>query len=543
MMGRPMEPHCISFTQIPHTTALFADTLYRFARVARFYVYDPFEPDSFAAAAREISLDASRRVSVAEVLAEQNRFFGGAGETEANIERLRTGKAVAVVTGQQVGLFGGPAYSVYKALTAIRLAEKLTADGLPAVPIFWLASEDHDFAEVNHCHLLDARHEWQTLRDTTTSDESAPVGRVAFDASIESLRGELVRLWPAEAAAEAESLLDSYAPGATYAQAFGRLFQRLFAGRGLVVLDPLHPALHGLSRPLFRRALEEAASLHALVRGRDRQLEQAGYHVQVRLRENASLLFLSVNGRRLPLRRGRNGGFFTGRTEHPLPTLLAELEAAPERFSANVLLRPLVQDWLLPTVAYVAGPNEVAYFAQASALYQELLGRMPVIVPRVSLTLVEPAVRRLLKKYGLSLPDLFAGEPEVRARLAERHLPPRLQRRLRMAEGKLEKLLAEAAREVKQLDPTLAGAAATSRRKMLYQFGKLRRQAARAQAQRTEIVDRHVGVLLNALYPARGLQERRMNFLSVVARQGESVVARLLEEVSLPCRDHQVIPL
>jgi len=542
MMSRSMEPHCIPFTEIPHTPALFADALYRFPRVAAFYAHDPFDPASFRAAANQIRPDQARLAAVADVLAEQTGEFGGGSRTEENIARLRDG-AVAVVTGQQAGLFGGPAYSVYKALTAIRLAEQLAADGLPAVPVFWLASEDHDFQEVNHCHLLDGSFEWQELRDAATPPDGAPVGRIAFGRSIDGLRQRLLQLWPGDASAEAAALLEGYEPGASYAQAFGRLFERLFAGRGLIVLDPLHPTLHALAKPLYRRALEEADRLHGLVRKRDRRLGKAGYHAQVRLRENATLLFLLVDGERRPLRRRRNGLLQAGKDERPAGELLATLEAEPERFSANVLLRPLVQDWLLPTVAYVAGPNELAYFAQASALYTELLGRMPVIVPRASLTLVEPKVRRLLNKYRLGLPDLFRGEDRVRLRLAERHLPPRLLRRLEAEQKEIDKSLAAAAREVKKLDATLEGAAETSRRKMLYQFEKLRRKAARAQAERTEVLDRHQAILLNALYPARGLQERRMNFLSVVARHGLGVVERLLEAASFPGRDHQVIPL
>ena len=537
-----MESHCIPFTEIPQTPALFADCLYRFSRVKSFFSHDPFDPAAFPAASREISLKEAHRAAVAEVLSEQNRVFGGGHETEENIARLRRG-AVAVVTGQQVGLFGGPAYSVYKALTAIRLAEKLSAEGLPAVPVFWLAGEDHDFEEVNHCFLLDAGFGWRELRDAAAPADGTPVGRAAFGSSIAALRAQVTGLWPREAAAEATELLEGYVPGATYSQAFGRLFQRLFAGRGLIVLDPMQPALHALARPLYRRALEESEKLHALLKERDKQLDKAGYHRQVRLRENSTLLFVIENGRRLPLGRRRNGFLLAGNGERSLTELLSELDAAPERFSPNVLLRPVVQDWLLPTAAYVAGPHELAYFAQAQVLYRELLGRMPVIYPRASLTVVEPKVRRLLSKYRLSLPDLFHGEAALRLRLAERHLPPRLLRQLQAGERKIEKLLASAAGAVKTLDPTLAGAAETSRRKMLYQFEKLRGQAARAQAERIEIVDRHLALLLNALYPAHGLQERRMNILSVVARHGREVVGRLEKEMCFPCRDHQVIVL
>jgi len=535
-----MDSHCIPFTEIPHSTRLFVDYLYKFSQVADFYPHQPFAALSIAPPRIE-PLEPARRQAVADVLAVQNGVFGGDEKTQEHIRLLRQGGAVAVVTGQQAGLFGGPAYSVYKAMTAIRLAERMTSEGTRAVPVFWLASEDHDVAEVNHTEFLDSSRRPVALRDAAHEGSDVPVGQIFFDASIEELRARALALWPRESAAEAEEFLSGYAPGNSYAQAFGCLMQRLFAGRGLVVLDPGHEALHALSRPLLRRALEEATELRELIRQRDRALDKAGYHAQVRLRENATLLFALVDGHRVPVRRRGRGFLLEGRGERSAQELLDWLEREPECFSANVLLRPLVQDSLLPTAAYVAGPAELAYFAQASALYDKLLGRMPVIVPRASLTLVEPAVRRLLDRYRISLPDLFRGRSSVRARLGERHLPPRLLRRLETTESRIEKLLADTASELQKLDPTLAGAADTSRRKMLYQFGKLRGKAARAQAARTEVVERHLNSLFHSLYPERALQERRLNFLSFLARYGRELVSRLFEQATIPCRDHQVL--
>ncbi len=536
-----MDPHCIPFTEIPHTSKLFADYLYGFERVAKFFAHNPSDSSAFARAAQQINREASRSRAVAEVLAEQNRRWDGGAEVVESIARLGEGRAVAVVTGQQVGLFGGPAYSVYKALTAVHLAESLTAQGTPAVPVFWMATEDHDFAEVNHCLLLHAQEQLLSLRDDSPHEDDAPVGRIAFSSSIEALRAQAACAWAAEVRDEAESLLAGYAPGATYADAFARLLARLFAGRGLVILDPMHPKLHELARPIFRRALEEAESLHAAVRARDRELEKAGYHAQVRLRDNATLLFVQVNGRRVPLRRRGSNFHSAGQGEQSPAVLLAALESAPERFSANVLLRPIQQDWLLPTAAYVAGPHEATYFAQASVLYEKLLGRMPVIVPRVSLTLVPPQVQRLLQKYKLGVTDCWRAPEQVRLRLAERRLPRGLAGRLARTEAKIEKQLMETAEAVKALDATLAGAAETSRRKMLYQFEKLRRKAARAQAGREEIVARHTDLLCNWLHPEKDLQERRLSFLTFAARFGQPLVERLLGEVKHPCPDHQVI--
>ncbi len=540
-MADSMGAHCIPFTEVPQTSALFRDYLYDFGKVARFYPHNPFEAGSFAAAAKQIAHEASRARAVAEVLAEQNRSWGAGAEVGENIARLGQGRALAVVTGQQVGLFGGPCYSVYKALTAIRLAATLTAAGTPAVPIFWLASEDHDFAEVNHCLLLDAQDQLVTLKDEASQADSLPVGRITFSDSIEPLRQRVAALWARESAGEAEELLGGYVPGATYADAFARLFARLFAGRGLIILNPLHAGLHRLSAPLFRRVLEEAEPLHNAIRERDRELEKASYHAQVHPRENATLLFATVNGRRVPLRRRGSNFHLTGQGEQSLAAVLSQVEAEPENFSANVLLRPVMQDWLLPTVAYVAGPHEAAYFAQASVLYEKLLGRMPTIVPRTSLTLVPPKVQRLLKKYGLAPPDCWHAPEALGIRMADRRIPPRLARYLERTQARIEKMLTETAEAVKQLDPTLEGAVETSRRKMVYQLEKIRRKAARAQAEREAIIGRHASILSNWLYPERDLQERRIGFLSFVARYGRPLVERLLSEVDHPCRDHQIV--
>jgi len=536
-----MEPHRIPFTEIPKTSALFSDYVHDFSRVASFYAHDAFQPESFSRAAREASLEEARRTTVADVLAEQNNRLGGGPDTQKNIARLRSGQALAVVTGQQVGLFGGPAYSVYKALTAVQLSQRLTAEGIETVPVFWLASEDHDFAEVNHATFLQENGQLLPLLDSAAPPKDTPVGQVSFSVSMEELCGRVVGLWPREMSAEPRGLLAGYAPGQSYTQAFARLFHQLLAGLGLIVLDPQHPTFHSLNRPLYRRALEEAGKLHGLIRGRDRELDQHGYHAQVRLKENSTLVFVTINGRRLPLRRRGETFFLPGQGERTLAALRDQLQAEPASFSPNVLLRPLVQDSLLPTVAYVAGPNEIAYFAQAQVLYRELLGRMPVIVPRASLTLVDRRIQRLLHKYKVDLRECFRGRAYLRAQLAGRLLPRRSLVRLEKTESRLEKLMQETAAEVQKLDPTLAGAADTSSRKMLYQFQKIRGKAASARAGREGLVDRHLDILLNALYPGRGLQERQISFLNFVAREGQSLVPRLLEQIQTQGRDHQVI--
>lgn len=538
-----MECDCIAFREIPRSSRLFLDFLCNFSRVAAFYAFDPFQGDSFRRAAERIRGDDAVRNHVADVLLEQNRACGAGPATEQNIEKLRAG-ACAVVTGQQVGLFTGPSFSIYKSLTVIRVAQKLSAEGIPAIPVFWLAGEDHDLAEVNHCTVLDGEGRLYRLEDTSALPTGKQVGEVRLQENIRELRHQLATLWSAmPEAASLEALLETYEPGVTYPTAFARLLHRLLAGTGIVCLDPLDVRLAHLTTLLIGRALDEAAHLHRRLAERDRALERGRYHTQVHLRENATLVFLNVNGTRQPVRRRGDSFQVTGRGVVSRKELLEELEQHPERFSPNVLLRPLVQDTLLPTVAYVGGPAEIAYYAQAGALYDELLGRMPVILPRASFTLVPRSLRRLLAKYQLDLRDLFRPRQDVYTRMAEQRLPPELQRKLKAAEKRIERMLAELAPVIRRLDPTTAGAVETSRRKMLYQFRKLCGRVARARAARQGLLARHLEQLTSALYPHRELQERTLNFFSFLARYGLDLIPRLSQQLALPCRDHQVIYL
>ncbi|MEK7214208.1 MAG: bacillithiol biosynthesis cysteine-adding enzyme BshC, partial [Chloroflexota bacterium] len=476
------------------------DFLYDFTRVARFYSLDPCGTDSFARAAEKITADTHLRAAVADVLTEQNRAYGASPATQENIEWLRTGRALAVVTGQQPGLFTGPAYTIYKCLTAVRLAQHLTSERIPAAPIFWLAGEDHDLAEVNHCTVLDAQHRLRQIEHQPVVPPRMRVGEILLGESITPLKQELRSLWmDSPEANELDALLAAYEPGFTYAEAFARLLHRLFAGMGIIVINPLDPRLSRLAAPLLRRTLEQPEVWQSRLQERQRALQRSGYHSQVHVREYATLLFLNVDGARQAIRsRGQNFQI-ADRGALSLAELLKELDRYPERFTPNVLLRPVVQDMLLPTVAYIAGPAEVAYFAQASTLYEALLGRMPVIVPRASFTLVDATLERLLNRYRLQPRDLVQAPGRVFMRMAEGCLPRGLERRLKTTEKKLERMLAGVASSIRRLDPTLAGAVETSRRKMFYQFHKLRGKAARASAARHDLLERHLAMLTDSL--------------------------------------------
>jgi bacillithiol biosynthesis cysteine-adding enzyme BshC len=513
-----MESQCIPFREIPDTTKLFSSFLEDFGSVSKYYAHPPSEAD-VDAAAREVRLDADVRRTVVEVLREQNRALGTDASTEKSIERLADG-AVAIVTGQQVGLFSGPAYTLYKAISAIAAAAELTRRGIDAVPVFWLATEDHDLAEVNHTFWNTraglARYELP-LRE---EDAGKRVGQVKLGPAVEELVGAASQTLQGAFSDEMlRALRECYTPDETYGSAFGRLLAKLLAGRGIIFLDPMDRRLHRLAVPVFRKALEKCEALGDALLERSKQLEECGFHAQVKITRETTLLFCVVEERREPIHR-KNGKFSAGKASFTREELLAAIENRPEDFSPNALLRPVMEDTLLPTAAYVGGPAEVAYMAQAQVVYQEILGRMPAILPRASFTVVEPPVAHLLGKYELDIRDFFLGRQHLRTKMEAKFLPPGLADQFEKDSESLRALLEGYKRALEKLDSTLLGVVESAQEKMLYQFEKLKGKVSRAENMRTGVLDRHEKILLDSLYPDRGLQERSLCMLPFLAEYG-----------------------
>lgn len=542
-MTSSMESHCLALRELPHTTKIFSTFIDDFPRVKRYYGHPPTEAGVLAAA-KEVKLAPEIRRAMMEVLREQNqRFSSGTvldAATARNLDRLAAG-AVAIVSGQQVGLFSGPAYSIYKAISALRWADAITDRGADAVPIFWLATEDHDLAEVNHS-------DWNTrgglahyelpLRE---QDEGKRVGEVTLGDGIKALVEKAAESLEGSYSEEiATALRESYTASDSYGSAFGKLMARLLAGRGIIFIDPLDARLHRLAAGVYRRALDEADSLRDALLTRSKELDRGGYHAQVKVTRETTLLFYNVEGRRQPLRR-HNGKFSAGKASFSPEELRAAIETSPEAFTANVLLRPVIQDSILPTAAYIGGPAEIAYMAQAQVAYQALLGRMPAILPRAGFTLVEQSIARLLKKYELDVCDVIHGRQRLRAHMEQKSLPRALARRFDADEKALRRMLKAYRKPVERLDRTLAGALDASERKMLHQFLKLRRKAGRAENFRTGVLDRHERMLRDALYPHRDLQERTLCALPFIASFGAEIFDELARAADLSTPQHHLL--
>ncbi len=521
-----MEPSCVRQTLIPGTSKLFADFLYNFHRVSAFYSHNFSDSSSFRSAFEQLDYPEARRQQIVSALYEQNG-------PSASLDELAKPGTVAVVTGQQVGLLSGPSYTIFKALTAVRLVGQLRAQGIPAVPIFWLASEDHDLAEVDHVWLFDQDIKASRISVANEIANGGPVGEVVLrDVPLAEMRAALGELPFADEVFE--RVKRAYSPGNTFTCAFRTFLRELLGDFGLLFLDPLLPQVREIARPFLAETAARVPELIEGVKARNRELEERGYHTQVHLDDASSLLFL-LNGKRTPLRWKDDQ--FTSRDK---TYRSRDLQDMAERLSPNALLRPVMQDYLLPTVTYVGGPAEVAYMAQSQVLYQKLLGRMPVIFPRNSFTLLDSRAEKLIQRYGLSMPCLFDHQEKVKSRIAAKLVPPGLIEKFASLDSSISSSILSLEESLRNFDPTLEAAAKKSGAKMLYQLRRLSGKTARETLRRDERSAREANYLIDLAYPQRRLQERFYSIVPFLAKHGPDLPQRLFEMTQTSCPDHMV---
>ncbi len=538
-----MSAECHPITVLPHLPALFRDytelrTAPPDAPVRRFYPFSPFDQRWQRGTTPSLQAD---RTELAEALLAQNRLYNAGEATFANIGRLRNPETRAVVTGQQVGLFGGPLLTLLKAATAIRKAQAATEAGVPHVPIFWMATEDHDLDEVNQAAFL-TKAGITKLRSTFPEHRQQPVGALTLGPQIEPILEQVEEFL--NYAPITDLLRASYTPQDTLASAFGKFLSGVFRDHGLIVIDASPRAFHQMGAPVLRYAIQHADGLRAAILQRNRDLEAAGYAAQVLVNPESTLLFLiDEEGQRLPLRSTIPGEFKAGNQAYTADDLLAILEETPERISPNALLRPIFQDAVLPTSAYVGGPAEIAYFAQSQPIYQAILGVSTPILPRLSATLVPPAVRNVLDQHELSARDAFTTADALAQRLGARAMPIEGKRKLAAAGNALDAELTELQRWMTALDPNLGHSAEIAANKMRYQMNRLRRLAANFQLEREAHLRKHAEALTGILYPDGHPQERLLTGAQLLALSTVDTATLLVENGNEACPGHRVLDI
>ena len=540
----------LSFERIPHQSRLFLEYLRDPIALRQFYPSAiRFHHELPQRATEVLSAYATDRNLLCDALADMNEGWGAGAETLANIALLREADCLAVVSGQQAGLLTGPLYTIYKALSAVKLAGCLRQRNTKAVPVFWIATEDHDFAEVAKVEFIGKDCRLANVNmPLELHEEDHPVGHVVLDNSINQVVDQLLELLPvSEFTADVEALLrDAWKPGRGYGEAFARMMTALIGQHGLIFLDPMDARMKRLAAPLYANAAARAQEIATALELRSRQLEEAGYHAQVLASASSFPLFLhDGEGARHALTRAEDGKYKVKVLDSAYGVEeLAKLAAdKPERFSPNVTLRAVVQDYLLPTVAYLGGAAEVAYFAQTAEVYRVLDRPVTPILPRSSLTMVERHTSRVLERYGLSLADLFVGPEKVLSRVVEEHLGADTAKSFTETEESLNQDLDRLREKLRAVDPTLAEALETGRRKINYQLEGLRSRFYRAQMSRDEAAHRQLQRAFDQLYPEKDLQERHINITSLLARHGRYVVDWIYNAINLGSSEHQIVYL
>ncbi|MDE1176244.1 MAG: bacillithiol biosynthesis cysteine-adding enzyme BshC [Edaphobacter sp.] len=557
-----MSVECYPITILPHVSQLYRDYLgmgdsAADAPVRQWFGFGDSGGPFAGGWMRGVLPPVASADRLADELLRQNRLFGAGEQALANIEKIRGG-ARTVITGQQVVLFGGPLLTLLKAATAIsRASEATRISGVTHVPVFWMATEDHDLAEVDQAALL-TKTDVETLRaglrvshpvevgGVRLDEESAPLLEQIIERATELLEYAPVAEWIREA------YLDQDADGArpTLAMAFGRLIARIFAPQGLIVVDASSHEFHAMGSTTLRYAIENADILHQALLQRSEELTARQYHAQVLVGEASSLLFLvdETTGERLALRRvveptSGETQWRAGSRIISTDELLEILEKTPERLSPNALLRPVFQDTVFPTAAYIGGPAEIAYFAQSAVLYQAILGRLTPVLPRLSATLIEPAIATVMDKDEVQLPDAMTTAAELGQRLGARAMPIPLKRKLAAVGNALETELDALTEYLRGIDASLGTTAETSGSKMRYQMNRLRRMAATFELQKETSLSKHAAAITLNLFPDGHPQERLLAGVWFMARYGEGLIERIVQVAGNQCPGHVVIRL
>lgn len=541
----PAGPVGIDVRQLGWIRPLVGDYAFDFGRVAPLYAGDPSSPEAWRDAIDRRHGNHLSTIRIAQVLGAQQERRGAPPAAREAAARLGNSQTVAVVTGQQAGAFGGPLFTLLKAVTAIQLARKVSAEqGASVVPVFWVDAEDHDWEEVRSCTVLDS--EFQPASVTLAKPEGAgelPIAALMLDDRIGESLAALAAALPSTDFTEAvtASLRSAYQPGKGMAGAFATWIESVLGPYGLVVFESADPAAKHLAGPVFLRELQAPGRTSGLAAAAGAQLAERGHEPQV-IPQPDSLALFHLNGVRRAIRR-QGDGFVIGDTTVTAEALVHEAETDPSHFSPNVLLRPIVQDTLFPTICYVAGPSELAYLGQLGSVYEHFGVPMPLMFPRASATLVDSSAARFLGKYEFRLADLRAQDESALNRLLQSQLPPEVEQSLKDAEDTIRAALQRVIDAMPALDPTLAGAARTTVGKMEHDLRSLQSKVIQAAKRRDDTLRRQFTRAQAQIFPMGHPQERTLGVVFFLNRYGPALVDRLLADLPLEMGKHWVVTI
>jgi bacillithiol biosynthesis cysteine-adding enzyme BshC len=535
----------VDVRRFPWIRRLAADYAYDFRSVAPFFSGDPSDQNAWADAIRRTQAHARGRAEIAAVIAAQQERRGAPSRARDAARQLADARTVAIVTGQQAGLFGGPLFTLLKALTALKLAEQVSRDHhVAVVPIFWIDAEDHDWEEVRACNVFGAELEPVTVSlPSRPNVDPAPVATIALDGAITAALADLDAALP-DTPFKAELLAGlqrAYRPDAGMADAFGAWLEHVLGHRGLVVYDASDAASKPLVSRVFAHELSHVGETvkRASLAGSD--LIARGYHAQVHVQDESAALFRIDGGRRAI--RKHDGQFIVGDERFPIDVLLQQASERPTTFSPNVLTRPIVQDTLFPTICYVAGPNELAYLGQLRGVYDHFAVPMPLMFPRASATVLDSAAMRFMTKYKMPLEALQAQDEAALNELLRAQIPPSVEESFTQAAETIDTQMQRFIGAIPALDPTLEGAARSTLGRMQHDLQTLHGKMISAAKRRDETLRRQFMHARALAFPGGHAQERMIGFVSFLNQYGPALVDRLDEELPLDLGRHWIVSI
>ncbi len=492
------------------------------------------------------------RAQLTQLLTEQNKHWNAPESTLQNIERLQQENTLAVVTGQQVGILGGPLFTLYKAWATVQYSQILQEryPHFQFVPVFWIEVGDNDFREVNHLYVPDQNHKLQRLELPVPENDFRSLHQRTLPEEMTELLHQLFELLPRTEFTDGlvVKLEQFYRPGIPFADAFARWLLDLMGNRGLILLNPSHPTIKQMAAPVFLQALKASAEAVHQLQEKARELEALGYHDQLRVRPEQTLLFLQdkKDAARCRIDIAENG-YSVRHPQRPYLLYPEELEeiitSQPERISPNVALRPVMQDVVLPTAAYIAGPGEISYLAQVSAIYRIFQVPMPLIFPRPRLTIVEKHINRILHKFGLSYQQVFEEDESLIPDALRKYTQPSIDEIFENSRANILDNLELIGDVLLVLNSGLETALNRTRNHMLQALQQLQNKVDSVLKQKMDTELRQLGKVLTYMKPNRQPQERIFNIVYFLNKYGPDFLDALYSHIQAEETNHQFLRL
>ena len=536
----------VDFRKIPGTSKLFSDFLYDFQKVEKFYAGDFRKDKNYLRVFKSIKDKKYQREYLSSILKEQNQRFGSGSEALKNIELLQKSESLVVFTGQQVGLFGGPLYTIYKAITTLKLAQALSFRfSRPFVPLFWLDSEDHDFEEVRSTCIVDKENQIQEIKYSPAKVSSgSPMYQVVLEEEITSCIELLISsLHPSEFKDKVVQKLDEfYVKGETISNSFAKWIADLLGKCGLVIVDPGDKELKELAVELFLKEIENPNKSIKLVKETGERLKSSGYHQQVIKPEEMINLFLEVEGKRSSLKWSGDLIEVVGSDRKiTREEFMHIIENEPQRLSPNVVLLPLMRSFLFPTAVYIGGPGEISYYAQLKSVFEFYDIPMPVVYPRASLSLIEDKVKQVFQKYSIDFTDLFQDTEILINSILKNKFPNPLDKTLEEKRERIKETLNDLEKKLLLSEPDLKSNIENTSGKIDYELKRLGEKLFQVHRQKNQTLKEQIYKAKNNLLPENKLQERVLNLLPFLIKYGFEFVDFLYDQVDIEKIDHQLL--